>query len=187
MWTSRIGTGFEQAATIAWREMSKQAVTVLNYKGAEITEENIKDTLGPKWAWKMGKLFQSVWFVEDDWQELGTREEIAEHNFKVQARWLASGGDLTRKFWWHVTEITLDHLRPSPQWKRAMEELQLAKECEAATRRGLKELAERRWQEAEKHRMLREVLEELAFGAQFPPTIQRPINRPLPSWGMGQT
>lgn len=50
-----------------------------------------------------------------------------------------------------------------------MEQLQLAKECEAAARRGLKELAERHRQEAEKHRMLREVLEELALGARFPP------------------
>jgi hypothetical protein len=61
-----------------------------------------------------------------------------------------------------------------------MEELQLAKECEAATRRGLKELAERRKEEAEKHRMLREALEEMALGAQFPPTIQRPNYQPLP-------
>jgi hypothetical protein len=68
-----------------------------------------------------------------------------------------------------------------------MEELQLAKECEAATRRGLKELAERHRQEAEKHRMLREVLEELALGARFPSTIQRPSNQPLPSWETGQT
>jgi hypothetical protein len=164
----------------AWREMVKQVVTVLNYKGTKINEQNIKDTLGPKWAWKMGKLFQAVWFVEDDWQDKSTREAIAEHNLKVQARWLAGGGDPARKFWWHVTEITLDHLRPSPQWKRAMEELQLAKECEAATRRGLKELAERRKEEAEKHRMLREALEEMALGAQFPPTIQRPNYQPLP-------
>jgi hypothetical protein len=56
----------------------------------------------------------------------------------------------------------------------------LAKECEAATRRGLKELAERRKEEAEKHRMLREALEEMALGAQFPPTIQRPNYQPLP-------
>jgi excisionase family DNA binding protein len=41
--------------------MVKQAVTVLNYKGAKITEENIKDILGRRWAWKMGKLFQAVW------------------------------------------------------------------------------------------------------------------------------
>jgi hypothetical protein len=171
----------------AWREMVKQVVMVLNYRGAKINEQNIKEILGPKWAWKMGNLFQAVWFVEDDWQDKATREAIAEHNLKVQARWVASGGDLARKFWWHVTEITLDNLRPSPQWKIAMEELQLAKECEAATRRGLKELAERRRQEAEKHRMLREVLEELALGAPFPSTIQRPNNQPLSSLAEGQT
>jgi hypothetical protein len=49
-----------------------------------------------------------------------------------------------------------------------MEDLQLAKECEAAARRGLKELAERHRQEAEKHRMLRAVLEEMALGARLP-------------------
>jgi hypothetical protein len=179
--------GWMTPRACAWREMVKQVVTVLNYRGAKINEQNIKDSLGPKWAWKMGKLFQAVWFVEDDWQDKATREAIGEHNFKVQARWIAGGGDPARKFWWHVTEITLDHLRPSPQWKRAMEELQLAKECEAATRRGLKELADRRKAEAEKQRMLREVLVEMALGAQFPPTIQRPINQPLPFLAKGQT
>ena len=146
----------------AWREMVKQAVTVLNYKGAKITEENIKDTLGPKWAWKMGKLFQSVWFVAGDWQELGTREEIAEHNFKVQARWLAGGGDPTRQFWWHVTEITLDHLRPSPEWIKQGEELELAKACEAEIRKGLKVLAEKKRAQAEQ----REIFDEVAVWAQ---------------------
>src|SRR5665213_1956830 len=92
----------------------------------------------------MGKLFQAVWCVEDDWQDKATREAIGEHNLKVHSLWLAVGGDPARKFCWHVTEITLDHLWPSPQWKRAMEELQFAKGCETAIRRGLKELAERR-------------------------------------------
>jgi hypothetical protein len=47
-------------------------------------------------------------------------------------------------------------------------------------------LAERRKQEAEKHRMLREVLEELALGARFPSTIQLPNNQPLPPSEKGQ-
>jgi hypothetical protein len=152
----------------AWREMVKQVVTVLNHNGAKIIEGNIKDILGAKWAWKMAKLFQAVWFVEDDWQDKATREAIGEANLKVHVRWINSGGDLARKFWWHVTEITLDHLRPSPQWKKAMEELAFAKVCEAATRRGLKELAERLRQEAGKHRMLREVVEELALASRCP-------------------
>jgi excisionase family DNA binding protein len=53
--------GWMTPRACAWREMVKQAVTVLNYKGAKITEENIKDILGRRWAWKMGKLFQAVW------------------------------------------------------------------------------------------------------------------------------
>ena len=42
-----------------------------------------------------------------------------------------------------------------------MAELQLAKDCEAAIRRGLRDLAERHKREAEKHQMLREALEDL--------------------------
>jgi hypothetical protein len=68
-----------------------------------------------------------------------------------------------------------------------MEELQLAKASEAATRRGLKEFAERRRQDAEKHRMLREALEEMTLGTLFPPTIQWPNNQPLRSWVKKQT
>jgi hypothetical protein len=75
----------------------------------------------------------------------------------VQVRWLSGGGDPARSFWWHVTELTLDHLRPSPVWKKRMDELQLAKESEAIMQRGLQDLAERRKQKAEKYRLLGEV------------------------------
>ena len=47
----------------------KQTVTVLNYKGAKITEQNIKDVVGPKWAWRIGKLCPFVWFVDGEGQE----------------------------------------------------------------------------------------------------------------------
>jgi len=160
--------GWLTARARAWREMVKQVVKVLNHQEAKITEQNIKDILGPKWAWKMGRLLEVVWFVEGDWQDQAIREEIAGHNLKVQVRWLNGGGDPARKFWWHVTEITLDHLRPSPQWQKAMEELQLAKDCEMAIYRGLEELAERRKQEEDKHRMLRESFQELAIDCPDP-------------------
>ena len=138
--------GWMTPRACAWREMVKQVVTVLNHSGAKITELNIRDILGPKWAWRMGKLFQAVWFVEDDWQDKTTREAIAAENHKVHVRWINSGGDLARQFWWHVTEITLDHLRPSPGWEKAFEELLLAKIFK---------------QDDDKHRMLREALEDL--------------------------
>jgi hypothetical protein len=143
----------------AWREMVKQVVIVLNHKGAKLNEQNIKELLGRRWAWKMGKLIKTVAFVEGEWQEKAIREAIAEHNEKVQVAWIAGGGDPERKFWWHVTEITLDHLRPSPEWKKQNEQLELAKECEALMRRGLKEAAKRRQENEEKMRMLREVAE----------------------------
>jgi hypothetical protein len=142
-----------------WREMLKQVVTVLNYNGAELTEENIKDKLGHRWAWRMGKLVKAVAFVEGEWQAPEVRKAIAEHNAAVQVSWLAGGGDPGRKCWWHVTEITLDHLRPSPEWEKQVKELELAKECEAIIKKGLRTLAKDRWQQEEKMRMLQEVAE----------------------------
>jgi hypothetical protein len=66
-----------------------------------------------------------------------------------------------------VTEITLDHLRPSPKWIKQNEELELAEECEAIIERGLEDLAKRRRREHEKLRMLREVAE--LFKTDWPP------------------
>jgi len=61
---------------------------------------------------------------------------------------------------WHVTEITLDHFRPSPKWIREGQDLAAAKKREAIEARGFKELAEQQRQQEEKMRMLREVIEE---------------------------
>lgn len=141
----------------AWREMLKQVVMVLRYQGADISEANIKQVIGNKWAWRMGKLFEAVQFETEHVAEAATREAIAEHNFKVEVRWLSGGGTPGRSCWWHVTEVTLDHLRPSPEWQRQGEELQLVKECEALILKGQRELAERRRREAEQHRLLAEV------------------------------
>jgi len=149
----------------AWREMIKQVVTVLNYKGAKLTEENIKAIIGSRWAWRMSRLFQAVRFETEHLPDKAVREAIEEHNFKVQVRWLSGGGNPAQSCWWHVTGITLDHLRPSPEWIRQGEELQLAKEREGLERQGQKELALRLAREQEKLRLLREAAQELQ--AQF--------------------
>lgn len=150
--------GWMHARARAWREMVKQIVIVLRYRGASITEQNIKDILGPKWAWKMGKLFEAVCFVVTDGQDAELSAAMKEHNFKVQVRWLAAGGDPARSYWWHVTEITLDHLRPSPEWKKQGWELQLAKDCEAEIREGLRRLAKKKQAQAEQQRIFDEVI-----------------------------
>jgi hypothetical protein len=141
----------------AWREMVKQVVIVLKYKGAKITEQNIKGILGTKWAWKMGKLFESVRFEAGEWLDSAVQSVIEEHNLKVQIRWLSGGGNPARSCWWHITEITLDHLRPSPEWKKQMYELQLAKDCESEIRKRLKLLNRRKSEKAEQRRLLNEV------------------------------
>ncbi len=145
----------------AWREMLKQVVIVLKYKGVKLNESNMKEVAGAKWAWRMGKLFESVRFETEHIEQSELRLAIEEHNFKVEVRWLSGGGDPARSCWWHVTEITLDHLRPSPEWKKQGEELQLAKDCEAAIRKRLKELAKRKAHRAEQLRLVGEVADEL--------------------------
>jgi hypothetical protein len=146
----------------AWRELMKQICIVIKYKGFKLTEANIKEIMGAKWAWKMGRLFESVRFEVGDWQDKAVRTAIEEHNVKVQIGWLNGGGDPARSCWWHITEITLDHLRPSPEWKKQMDELQLAKECEAELLKRLKKLAEQKRERAEKVRWLAETAEEFS-------------------------
>jgi hypothetical protein len=140
-----------------WRELVKQVVMVLNYKGAKLTEHNIKDGLGAKWAWKLRRLMESVRFEAGEWQDEAVRAGIEAHNLQVQIRWLSGGGDPARCCWWHVTELTLDHLRPSPAWIKQGEELQLAKECESEIRRRLRQLDEKQREAARQREMLREV------------------------------
>ena len=60
-------------------------------------------------------------------------------------------------------QITLDHLRPSPEWKKQVDELQLAKECEAEIRKGIKALAKRRSKEEKWQRLIQKVADEFRF------------------------
>ncbi len=52
----------------------------------------------------------------------------------------------------------MDHLRPSPEWKAKMNELQMAKDCEAAIRKRLRERSKRKAERAERLRLLAEVV-----------------------------
>lgn len=146
----------------AWRELMKQICIVIKYKGFNLTEANIKEIIGAKWAWKMGRLFESVRFEVGDWQGEAVRVAIEEHNLKVQIRWLTGGGDPARSYWWHITEITLDHLRPSPEWIKQGKDLQLAKDCEEEILKRLKLLAKRKSAAIERQRMLDEVFDLLS-------------------------
>jgi len=141
---------------------------VARYEGMPLAEETIKDLLGPKWAWKLAKLFKATRFEVGEWQAEAVQLAILQHNLEVQQNWLKAGGDPARSCWWHVTEITLDHLRPSPAWKKQMADLQLAKECEAEIRKRLKALDEKNRDKAEQRRILAEVADSFqASGGQL--------------------
>jgi len=96
----------------------------LNYKGATITEQNIKDVVGPKWAWRIGKLAPFVWFVDDDWQAADLRDGVLMHNREAAARHRLAFGEKARACWWHVTELTLEHLRGWTPLQKLLAEVQ---------------------------------------------------------------
>ena len=140
-----------------WRELIQQVSIVARYEGTHFAEETVKDLMGPKWAWKLAKLFQVTRFEVGHWQAEAVQQAILQHNLEVQTRWLKTGRDPSRSCWWHVTEITADHLRPSPEWIKQMAELELAKECEAEIRKGLRLLQKKKQAQAEQQKIFDEV------------------------------
>jgi hypothetical protein len=100
-------------------------------------------------------------FEVGEWQAEAVQQAILQHNLEVQTSWLKAGGDPAWSCWWHITEITMDHLRPSPVWIKQMAELQLAKDCEAEIRKRLKALEAKKKREAEMLKMLAEVADSL--------------------------
>ena len=166
--------GPEEAAVHLHGERRPVAATLWVF--AEPYAANIKEVIGNKWARRMGKLFDSVQFESDHLTDEALRGALMEHNFKVEVRWLSEGGDFGRTTPWHVTKITLDHLRPSPEWERQGKELAAVKEAEALILRGQRELAEGRWREAEKRQWLAEVADELRqAGGQYEPAEADPF------------
>jgi hypothetical protein len=147
-----------------WRELIQQVSIVARYEGTHFAEETIKDLMGPKWAWKLAKLFQVTRFEVGEWQAEVVQQAILQHNLEVQTRYLKAGGDPSKLSLLHVTEITLDHLRPSPEWMRQIAELELAKECEAEIRKGLRSLAKRKQARAAQQKIFDEVAASFKTG-----------------------
>lgn len=141
--------------------MVKQVSIVARHEGLPLVEATVKELLGSKWAWKLAKLFGVTRFEVGEWQAEAVQLAIAEHNLEAQKRWIETGRDPARTCWWHVTEITADHLRPSPAWKKQMAELELAKEAEAAIRKRLGRLERRKRARIEKLRLLKEAADDL--------------------------
>ncbi len=154
-------TGWLTPRARVWREMVKQVVIVLKSKGANITEENMKDIAGRRWAWHANRLFASVRFVEGEWQDETIRKGIVEHNLNVAIRFFEESRRPGRDCWWDVTQLTLDHLRPAPDWKKQAADLQLAKDREFIERIALR----REKRREREHECQKELLRETAVEA----------------------
>jgi len=109
--------GWNKPKARAWREKIKQVVTVLASKGTVLNEDNVKAIVGPRWAWKAAKLFESVCFRIGDWQDPELRKVLVEHNEEVRGRWQKTGCHPLRKYR-EVAELKLHHLRPSPKGRK---------------------------------------------------------------------
>jgi hypothetical protein len=62
---------------------------------------------------------------------------------------MSGGGNPARSCWLRISELTQDQLRPSPEWKAKMDGLQMAKDCESAIKKRLKEQSKRKTQQPE--------------------------------------
>ena len=80
--------------------------------------------VGPKWAWRIAKLCKFVWFVDDDWQDRDLRDGVLMHNREVASVHVAAFGETVRACWWHVTELTLEHLRGWTVLQKLLAEVQ---------------------------------------------------------------
>lgn len=155
--------GYVTPRARALREMWKQAVTVVNSKGAGLNEDNAAEKLGPRRMWYFRKLIRVVCFVDGEWLDPATAAAIREHNEQVAAH-LAQNGEKV-PYRWHVTQLTLDHLRPSPEDAKQAEELQLVKDVESAIRKGLR----KQKRAEEKHQAMLRLLDEAAAEFDFAP------------------
>ena len=96
-------------------------------------------------------------FVVGEWQDEAVRAAIEEHNAKVQARWLlvvVIRRGPTGATWWKLRWTICDRRRNG---RKRMQDLELAKECEAEIRKRLRLLAKRKGKEAEWQRTFAEV------------------------------
>src|SRR6202012_5740972 len=83
-----------------WRELVKQVAIVARHEGLPLSEATVKDLLGPKWAWRLSKLFQVTRFEVGEWQAESVRLAILEHKLAVRKRLIEAGGEPARECWW---------------------------------------------------------------------------------------
>ena len=62
--------------------------------------------------------------MEDEWQDRSLRDGVLMHNIEVTAAHKAEYGETARGCWWHVTELTLEHLRGWSALRRMLVEVQ---------------------------------------------------------------
>jgi hypothetical protein len=75
-------------------------------------------------CFRIAKLCPFVCFVDDEWQDPALRDGVVMHNLEVAARHRLDFGESERPYWWHVTELTLEHLRGWTELEKALAEVQ---------------------------------------------------------------
>jgi hypothetical protein len=119
--------GWNTPQARGWREMMRQTVKALAAKGTVLNEDNIKELLGPKWAWRAARLFQAVCFRLGDWQDAELRKVIDQHNEDVRRRWQERGCHPLRKYR-EVAELKLHHFGPEPRGQKPVKRTATEKE-----------------------------------------------------------
>jgi len=75
-------------------------------------------------CFRIAKLCPFVCFVDDEWQDPALRDGVVMHNLEVAALHTSDFGESARPYWWHVMELTLEHLRGWTALEKALAEVQ---------------------------------------------------------------
>jgi hypothetical protein len=129
-WGCKFGWNKETQGGQIWREMVRQSVEVLNLDGNKITEDNIAELVGPKWAFRFWNLFTAVVFREDEeGMAPALVDAIKMHNLQVPGRQVALYGVTRLPLWLHVSDLTLEDVRHSKKVLSGKRQAELEREA----------------------------------------------------------
>ena len=95
--SSRFGAMTPKAQ--AWRACMKQIQMATKLNGVELHENNIKELVGPRWAWRLTKQLARFRFFIPARAAEAVRQGLADHNEEAQTLSAAHVGDSTLDHW----------------------------------------------------------------------------------------
>jgi len=96
----------------AWRQCLKQIALRCTLGGKELNEQNIKDQVGPRWAWRITRKLNFFEFFIPGRGSEAIRQGIEEHNAEATAGAESCGGKVR-----HIADSDIEHWLPTVGWE----------------------------------------------------------------------